>query len=68
MTETVYYTPQEAVNYLAKFNLNFPVRTMRWWIQTGKINAVNLGGKNGGARWYVSSIELDRFIREGTKK
>jgi excisionase family DNA binding protein len=38
------------------------VETVRRWIRTGKLRAVNLGGDGEGARWGVRRGDVDAFL------
>lgn len=40
--------------------LQIPARTVRSWVQSGRLQAVKLGGK-----WYVYIRVLKEFVAEG---
>ena len=41
--------------------LGVKVRTLRWWISTGKLKAFKLAGTN---RWAVAESEIERLQRK----
>jgi excisionase family DNA binding protein len=43
--------------------LSVHVDTVRRWIRSGELKAINLGGPAG---YRITKTELDRFIRERT--
>lgn len=51
--------PKLTVNEVAA-TLQIPARTVRSWVQSGRLQAVKLGGK-----WYVYARVLREFVAEG---
>lgn len=43
---------------LVAYRYNFSVRTIRQWIDEGKLSAINIDG-----RWFISVTEIDRHTR-----
>lgn len=46
---------------IAAYRYNFSVRTIRQWIDEGKLSAINLDG-----RWLIPVSEIDRHTRRDT--
>lgn len=44
--------------------VNKSVETVRRWVRSKKLRAVNLGGSNEGARYGVRDVDLDSFLAE----
>ena len=47
---------------LAAYRYNFSVRTIRQWIDEGKVSAIDLDG-----RWLIPVPEIDRLARRDNR-
>jgi excisionase family DNA binding protein len=61
MAETQFYTLRQAEEFLAERGIIVKERTLRKWVQLGKLQAHRPGMRT----WYVRQEELDRILTEG---
>jgi excisionase family DNA binding protein len=58
-----FYTLKQAEEFLAERGITVKERTLRKWIQLGKLQAHRPGMRT----WYVKEEELDRVLTEGVE-